>query len=69
MKRSIIILAMLLVLCPIGLSAHEGHGWIEATQIGHYLTSPVHIIPVSLALGLGIYLWIRRYRKGVMSET
>ncbi len=47
MKR---ILSAILLLVPVTMFAHEGHGHYPATQVWHYLTSPGHIVQTSIVV-------------------
>ena len=59
MKKSMTKLSVLLV--PLGALAHPGHhdGVVASHGLMHYLTSPLHMIPLTAAVIVGGYL-IRR---------
>lgn len=45
-------------------NAHEGHGVVEpGNSLRHYLTEPLHVIPLLLLAGIVIFL-VRSLRKG-----
>ena len=61
MKRFALILASLVVLSPIALYAHEGHG---VNGPAHYVTSPEHALPVVLVLAIiGYFVGKRIFKK------
>lgn len=45
--------------------AHPGHGTFTGTEIGHYLTSPVHLGVALAAIVLAIVLIRKRISKKV----
>ncbi|MCR9261775.1 MAG: hypothetical protein NXH95_18820 [Pseudomonadaceae bacterium] len=50
----------LLALLPLSATAHDGHGSSQAHSLLHYLTEPLHIIPVAIVVALGVAMWRRR---------
>ena len=46
-------------LLPAAASAHPGHGIVDG--LAHYLT-PDHLLPVLVAVAVGVFLWRRRKR-------
>jgi hypothetical protein len=60
MKR-IYAFMVVIAIFPLAAFAHEGHGHFHGFGLMHYLSSPLHLAPVLLALGLGAYLAYRRY--------
>lgn len=47
--------------------AHPGHGTTGGFTITHYITEPVHALPLLFAIVLGIVL-IRRERKSIANK-
>lgn len=42
--------------------AHSGHGILDGASMIHYLLSPMHAIPVGIAIiGAAIYFWRKRH--------
>ena len=60
MKHKLLSLAS--VLSPLAAFAHPGHhdGTDASTGLLHYVTSPLHMIPLTAALIVGFYLVRRR---------
>jgi hypothetical protein len=56
-------------LLTLALLAHPGHGHTDPGSLTHYLTEPIHVIPLALAAGaavVGTWLgrrWIARVRR------
>ena len=51
----------LIALLPLSAVAHDGHGNSHAHSLMHYLTEPVHIIPVAVVVAVGWAIW--RHKK------
>jgi hypothetical protein len=56
-----------LLLMPALASAHPGHGHTDPASVTHYVTEPVHVLPLALAVALivvvaaaGFWLWRAR---------
>jgi len=47
--------------------AHPGHGTTGGFTITHYITEPVHAIPLLFAIVLGIVL-VRKERKSIVNK-
>jgi len=47
--------------------AHPGHGTTGGFTIMHYITEPVHAIPLLIAIVLGIVL-VRKERKSIANK-
>ncbi len=46
--------------------AHPGHGTTDPGSLLHYLTEPVHVLPVALVVGIGIcagQIWRAMHRQ------
>ncbi len=55
--------ATLLVLAPLGASAHPGHGEPGAGHtLAHWLGDPLHFVPLASALAAGTVLIVWRRR-------
>jgi len=52
-----------LLLAPLAVAAHAGHGVFTADHIGHYLTSPVHALPLGLLVVLLAMVVIGHFRQ------
>ena len=53
--------AALLLTLPALSFAHTGHGVLDGASMIHYLLSPMHAIPVGIALvGTAIYFWRKK---------
>ncbi len=52
-----------LLLAPLAAAAHAGHGAFTADHIGHYLTSPVHALPLGLLVALLAAVAIGYFRQ------
>lgn len=63
MKTKKTLLLFALTLSVIGVIAHDGHGVVPGSQPGHYITSPVHLVPI-LALVVLFSIWAYRKRTG-----
>lgn len=51
-----------LMTLPALTFAHSGHGVMEGASLIHYLLSPMHAIPVGIAIiGVGIYFWRKKH--------
>ncbi|XOV83695.1 MAG: hypothetical protein ACFHXK_00980 [bacterium] len=50
----------LTALLPISAFAHDGHGSSHAHSLVHYLTEPLHVIPVVVIAVAAWYLWRRK---------
>ena len=42
----------LIALLPLSAVAHDGHGSSHAHSLMHYLTEPLHIIPVAVVVAV-----------------
>ena len=60
LKTSLTIGSMML---PMIALAHEGHGYAHGGELIHYLISPVHVVPVALALAIALILFWSRNRS------
>lgn len=54
------ILSILFLMLPLVSFAHEGHGFVHGNQIAHYLTSPMHAVPLALAVIAGFWMYSKR---------
>lgn len=45
------------------LMAHPGHGNHSGHSLLHYLTSPMHILPIMLVVGVGIFVIMQKHMK------
>jgi hypothetical protein len=52
--------ASLLLCLPFLAQAHEGHGVFEGSSLSHYLTSPMHVIPVVAFVAIGAYFLYKK---------
>lgn len=59
---AVVVLTTLVALAGRG-RAHPGHGSSEITGLLHYLTEPVHLLPLLAAFCLIMVLVSRRYRR------
>ena len=64
MKYMQMIAVTLALTATLVADAHEGHGIVEpGNSLRHYLTEPLHVIPLLLIAGIVIFL-VRSLRKG-----
>ena len=62
------LLSLLVLLAATSAAfAHPGHGSTGGYTITHYITEPVHALPLLFAIVLGIVL-IRREKRSTMNE-
>jgi hypothetical protein len=52
--------AFLLLCLPFLAQAHGGHGTFEGSSLSHFMTSPLHIIPVVAFLAIGAFYLYRK---------
>lgn len=45
---------------PLAAIAHEGHGSSNAHSLMHYLSEPLHLLPIAIVAVAGWYIWRRR---------
>ena len=50
----------LIALLPLCAMGHDGHGSSHAHSLLHYLTEPLHIIPVAVVMAVGLAIWRRK---------
>lgn len=50
----------LTALLPLTAIAHDGHGSSHAHSLMHYLTEPLHVIPVVIVAVAIWYIWRRK---------
>lgn len=55
--------SILLLSFPLTIFAHGGHGFFHGYELAHYLTSPIHAIPIYLAVGIAVWIFIKRKSK------
>ena len=48
--RILFSLAVVFLVLPTSVFAHEGHGQYPASQVWHYLTAPEHIVQTSIVV-------------------
>ena len=60
MKKLSVLFTVALMALPISLFAHDGHGLFNGSELVHYLTSPLHIIPVLGVFAIGILFFVKR---------
>lgn len=64
MKYIRAIVVMLAMTAAMVAEAHEGHGVVEpGNSLRHYLTEPLHVIPLLLVAGF-VVLLVRALRRG-----
>lgn len=54
MTRASMVVAALCSLVPATAFAHPGHGHTDPDSWQHYLTEPVHVIPLALLAAIAI---------------
>ena len=61
------LISLLVVMTPIVVHAHPGHGHENPLSPGHYVGNPVHAWPLALSIAAGVVLlnWLlyKRARK------
>ena len=62
-------LSLLLLLGPLGLSAHAGHGAGAGHELWHYLSSPAHIIPAAIVLAVTVAILLYRRRQAAKERA
>lgn len=62
MKR-IYALLTITAIFPLAAFAHSGHGHFGGHHLMHFLSSPVHLVPVLLALGAALYWTVKQYHR------
>ena len=67
MKRNIACLIAILAL-SFPVLAHEGHGQGAGHELGHYLLSPAHAIPVAVALAMTVAIILFRRSRRAAAE-
>ena len=50
----------LTTLLPVSAIAHDGHGSSHAHALMHYLTEPLHVIPLVIVAVAAWYIWRRK---------
>lgn len=60
--------SLFLLLGPLSLMAHEGHGTGAGHELWHYLSSPAHIIPAAVVLAVTVALLLFRRRRKTAEE-
>ncbi len=55
-------LLCLMIYLPVFTFAHPGHGVLPADHAGHYLISPVHVIPAALLFAMIVIFRVRKKR-------
>lgn len=50
----------LTALLPVSAFAHDGHGSSHAHSLMHYLTEPLHMLPVAVVAVAAWYVWRRK---------
>jgi hypothetical protein len=65
MKKSLALATLLVTSIPATLLAHEGHGYIPASNPLHYVAEPVHVFVLLLAASAigGVVYHFRRQPK------
>ncbi len=64
MLKSLKILVLIVIsLNSVMLFAHPGHGNHTGHSLLHYITSPMHVLPLILVVGVGIFLLVQRHMK------
>jgi len=53
MKAALTLIALL----PFSAIAHDGHGISQAHSLMHYLTEPLHVIPVAVVVAVAWAIW------------
>ena len=54
------VLSILFLMLPLISSAHEGHDFFHGNELAHYLTSPMHSVPLTLAVIAGFWMYFKR---------
>ncbi|MBX7124206.1 MAG: hypothetical protein K1X47_00815 [Cyclobacteriaceae bacterium] len=54
MKKSII--AVLVLLTPLSILAHPGHGHDNPLGPGHYVGNPEHALPLALTIAVAMFV-------------
>ncbi len=62
-KKGLLVISALFL--SITTMAHPGHGTLTGTELGHYLTSPVHLGVALAAIVLAVILIKRRASRKV----
>jgi hypothetical protein len=52
---------IIISLTSVELLAHPGHGNFEGNSILHYITSPFHILPFLLLVGVVIFTLVQKH--------
>lgn len=47
-------------LLPLACFAHGGHGHFHGWELAHFLTSPLHVVPMLLAVGAGALIYFHK---------
>ncbi len=69
MRRSTkALFSLSLLLAPVSLMAHEGHGTGAGHELWHYLSSPAHIIPAAIVLAVTVAILLFRRRRKAAEE-
>lgn len=66
MLRTILTTLSALLAMPLTVLAHAGHGVGEGTEMGHYLLSTEHIIPIAIAVAITVA--ILAFRRAAREE-
>lgn len=63
-RKTLTLLTLFTALLPFVAQAHEGHGVGHGQELGHYLLSSEHAVPVAMVVALTVvFLAIRSWKK------